>query len=179
MGLKEKISGFLHRKGTTAYYWNLRDKAKNAKGYLLRRHYFMQHQKLMDRNGANIALEADIAKPPVFPHGLAGIFVSSGAKIGQNCVIFQQVTIGSNTLPDSARRGSPTLGDNVYIGCGAKIIGNVRVGNNVRIGANCVVTQNIPDNATVVLERPRILIREKPQDNRLVRYDEMVQSTEN
>lgn len=48
----------------------------------------------------------------------------------------------------------------MYIGPGAKIFGNIKVGNNVRIGANCVVFEDIPDNATVVLPKPRIIERE-------------------
>lgn len=49
------------------------------------------------------------------------------------------------------------IGDNVYIGAGAKIIGNVHVGNNVKIGANCVVFMDVPDNCTVVMPKPRII----------------------
>lgn len=93
------------------------------------------------------------------PHAFYGIFISQGASIGKNCTIFQQVTIGSNTLSDSAGEGYPVIGDNCWIGAGAKIIGNVHVGNNVRIGANAVVVENIPDDCTVVLNKPRILVR--------------------
>ena len=48
------------------------------------------------------------------------------------------------------KKGSPIIGDNVYIATGAKIIGAIKIGNNVAIGANCVVTKDIPDNAVVV-----------------------------
>jgi serine O-acetyltransferase len=82
-------------------------------------------------------------------------------------------------LQDSKSKGAPSIGDNCYIGTGAKIIGNVTIGNNVRIGANCVVTINIPDNSVVVLEKPRI-IRKNNMDNHFysvrknnwVRFDE-------
>lgn len=60
----------------------------------------------------------------------------------------QQVTIG--VVNRGKMKGYPTIGDNVYIGPGAKVIGNVHVGNNVAIGANCVVTKDVPDNAVVV-----------------------------
>ena len=93
----------------------------------------------------------------IFPHGICGIFISGSAKIGEECIIFQQVTIGSVNLPGSSNNGAPVIGDNVYIGAGAKIIGNVRVGNNCRIGANAVVFKDIPDNCTVVCESPRVI----------------------
>ena len=174
MSLKTKLGAFLRRKKGKNYYWQLRRKARTCRFYPLRWYYTQQYQKLMEKNCAGIALGSQIDGLPTFPHGFCGIFVSEGAKIGKDCVIFHQVTIGSNTLPGSRGRGCPTIGDNVYIGCGAKIIGNVRIGNNVRIGANCVVTQDIPDNATVVLEKPRVLVREEKQDNRFVWYEHMV-----
>lgn len=58
------------------------------------------------------------------------------------------------------RGGAPNIGDYVFIGAGAKILGNIKIGDNVRIGANCVVVSDIPNGATVVLEKPRIIIRE-------------------
>ena len=54
----------------------------------------------------------------------------------------------------------PIIGDNVYIGPGVKILGNIRIGNNVRIGANCPEFFDVPDNATVVLPQPRVIIKE-------------------
>ena len=90
---------------------------------------------------------------PTFPHGLNGIIVSHNAVIGKNCTIFHQVTIGEG------RHGAPKIGDNVKIGAGAKIIGNIRVGNYVQIGAGCVVTQDVPDNTTVLSPVPVIKIR--------------------
>lgn len=169
MTLRQHITAFLYRKQRAEYYWSVRQKAINGRGLSQRWNRYI-HLDLMNRNNADIPLETQIDSLPTFPHGLTGIFISCGAKIGKNCVIFHQVTIGSNTLPDSRGKGSPVIGDNVYIGCGAKIIGNVRIGNNVRIGANCVVTQDIPDNATVVLEKPRIIVHSEPKDNRFIVY---------
>lgn len=124
--------------------------------------------RLMNRFGADIPLSS-LPESTVFPHGITGIFVSHGAIIGENCTIFQQVTIGSNTIYDHPKNGAPHIGNNVYIGAGAKIIGNCRIGDNVRIGANCVVFNDIPDNATVVLERPRVICHEK-RDNRFLSW---------
>jgi len=175
MDIKTKICGFLYRKQGKAYFWKLRQKGKTSRSPLARWYCRRCYQKLMSKNNADISFGCQITGIPTFPHGFAGIFVSEGAKIGKNCVIFHQVTIGSNTLPGSAGQGFPTLGDNVYIGCGAKIIGNVHIGNNVRIGANCVVTRDVPDNATVVLEKPRVIVRDAPQENRFISYEEMTE----
>lgn len=173
MKLKSMFRAILYRKQSKSYYWNLRQKAKNCRFTLLRWYYVHRHERLMQKHGANIPYTTQIDGVPAFPHGLYGIFISAGAKLGKGCVIFHQVTIGSNTLPSSKSWGFPTLGDNVYIGAGAKIIGNVHIGNNVRIGANCVVTTDIPDNATVVLERPRVIVKDEPQDNRFVSQDQL------
>ena len=56
--------------------------------------------------------------------------------------------------------GAPNIGENCYIGAGAKIVGNINIGNNVRIGANCIVIEDIPDNCTVVMDKPRIILKE-------------------
>lgn len=128
--------------------------------------------RMFRESGANIGMETEFGGYPNLPHGLNGIFISQGARIGKNCTIFQQVTIGSNMLKDSRGKGTPQIGDNVYIGAGAKVIGNVRIGNNCRIGANCVVTQNVPDNTTVVLKHPRMITHQMEQDNEFVDYNQ-------
>lgn len=74
-------------------------------------------------NSASISIDAKIASPLILPHGVNGIFISQSASIGKNVVIFQHVTIGANTIKDSKSYGAPTIGNNVYIGAGAKIIG--------------------------------------------------------
>ena len=115
--------------------------------------------------GSSIPLNANIKRFHT-PHGFYGIFISATAKIGRGCTIFQGVTIGSNTLLDSKNAGSPTIGDNAYIGAGAKIIGNVKIGNNVRIGAGCSVTRDVPDNCTVVQAAPILIQKNTLQNNR-------------
>ncbi len=94
---------------------------------------------------------------PILPHGLHGIFINDKAVIGKNCVIYQQVTLGESDGK------APRIGCNCFIGAGAKIIGGIVVGNNVKIDANAIVVENIPDNSTVVMEKPRILVH----DNKL------------
>jgi len=128
--------------------WKLREKCQSKSGVLAKLASFIYELYQYENNSA-ISSTAKFSSEPCFPHGMKSIFVSGGAEIGENCIIFQQVTIGSVTLPDSKGRGAPTIGDNVYIGAGAKIIGSVKVGNNVRIGANTVVYKDVPDNCVV------------------------------
>lgn len=77
------------------------------------------------------------------------VYISKQAKIGHNCTIYHQVTIGLNDDINSPRYGAPKIG--IYIGAGTKLIGNIKIGDNVKIGANCVCTMDIPKNTTVVL----------------------------
>lgn len=76
------------------------------------------------------------------------IFVNERCVIGRNCNISQGVTIGTSNRGE--RAGNPVIGDNVYLGPGAKVIGAIRVGNHAAIGANSVVTHDVPDHAVVV-----------------------------
>ena len=73
-----------------------------------------------------------------------GVVINTGVIGGRNVYIEHQVTIGAE------KQQAPVIGDNVFIGAGAKILGAVRIGNDVKIGANAVVTKDVPDGATVV-----------------------------
>lgn len=75
------------------------------------------------------------------------VFVHSHCKVGKNFNISQNVSVGVSSR--GAKQGCPVIGDNVYIGPGAKIFGAIKIGNNVAIGANCVVTKDVPDDAVV------------------------------
>lgn len=121
--------------------------------------------KYMEKHAASISIDAEIANPLILPHGVSGIFLTQSAKVGKNVVIFQQVTIGANTIKDSKSYGAPVIGDNVYIGAGAKIIGNSHISDNCRIGANAVVVQDVPYNSLVVCDKPRIITKDIPLDN--------------
>ena len=103
--------------------------------------------RLTYKLGISIPLFTEIGSGFYIGH-FGEIVVSDKAIIGKNCNISQGVAIGQ--VNRGKRKGYPQLGDNVYIGPGAKIIGAIRIGNNVAIGANCVVTKDIPDNAVVV-----------------------------
>ena len=107
--------------------------------------------------GTDLNAGALFKTPPHLPHGPNGIIVSPYAKIGANSYIYQQVTIR-----DDGKHYThvPEIGDNVIIGAGAKLIGKIKIGNNVKIGANAVVVEDIPNNATVVCSKARVIIRE-------------------
>ena len=146
--------------------WNVREyMIKNNKTSGMYMSFYINY---FNKRNSYIGINAQFKNKPYFPHGFSNIFISDNAKIGKNAVIFQGVTIGSNTLNDTKSNGSPTLKDNVYIGAGAKIIGNITVGNNVRIGANAIVIENVDDNCVVVLEKPRIIVK-KNLDNRFIK----------
>lgn len=76
------------------------------------------------------------------------IVVSGNAVIGKNCNLSHGVTIG--VINTGSKKGTPKIGDCVYIAPGAKILGNIKIGDRVAIGANSVVTNDVPDNAVVV-----------------------------
>jgi len=76
-----------------------------------------------------------------------GILISHESRIGKNLSIAHHVTIGNRGV---GIKGVPTLGDDVFIGSGAKIVGPITIGHKVRIGANSVVLKNVPDRAVVV-----------------------------
>lgn len=132
-------------------YWKMRKVVISSRrgGVLhkIKQYFYLLRIKRMDAfnnasMGTDIGFGAHFETPPHLQHGLNGIIVSHYAHIGKDVWIAQQVTIGQAIDENVA----PILGDNVVIGAGAKIIGNVRIGNNVTIGANAVVVNDMPDN---------------------------------
>ncbi|PML85256.1 hypothetical protein BCT68_07865 [Vibrio breoganii] len=107
--------------------------------------------------GSSIPIDSKIKGKLTLPHGLYGIFISRNAQIGTNVTILHHVTIGSVLDENSKLYGYPKIGDNVYIGAGAKVIGNVNIGSGARIGANCVVHVDVPPNCTIVAHAARII----------------------
>lgn len=104
--------------------------------------------------GAEIPLGAKIGGGLRIPHP-SGIVIHPDAVIGSNCLIFQQVTIGTRGPDDRA----PVIGADVEIGAGAKILGGVRIGDHAKIGAGAVVIRDVPQGATAVGVPARIVNR--------------------
>ncbi len=105
--------------------------------------------------GIELPCEVPIGKNFVIEHS-GGIVVSGFAKFGDNCRIRNGVVIGLSRVSDPC---APVFGNNVDIGAGAKVLGNIRIGNNVCIGANAVVLQDVPDNCIAVGVPASIKIR--------------------
>ena len=99
------------------------------------------------RTGIEIHPGATIGKRLVIDHGM-GIVIGETAEIGDDCLIYHGVTLGG-TGKDTGKR-HPTIGNNVLIGTGAKLLGPFTVGDNARIAAGSVVLQSVPANATAV-----------------------------
>lgn len=97
--------------------------------------------------GIEIHPGAKIGKGLFIDHGM-GVVIGETTEIGDNCLIYQGVTLGG-TGKDHGKR-HPTLGDNVLVGAGARVLGPFKVGNNVKIAAGAVVLNAIPDNCTAV-----------------------------
>ena len=97
--------------------------------------------------GIEIHPGATIGKGLFIDHGM-GVVIGETAEIGDGCTIYQGVTLGG-TGKDIGKR-HPTLGDNVMVGAGAKVLGPVKIGSNSKIAANAVVLREVPENSTAV-----------------------------
>ena len=97
--------------------------------------------------GIEIHPGAEIGKGFFIDHGM-GVVIGETSKIGDNVVLYQGVTLGGTSLQKKKRH--PTLGNNVIVGTGAKLIGAIEIGDNTKVGAGSVVITTVPPNATVV-----------------------------
>lgn len=113
---------------------------------ILRLIYFFLNKLIEILTGISISSKALIGKGLYIGH-FGGIFINESVVIGENCSLGQGITIGSLGL---GKKGTPKIGNNVFIGVGAKILGDIVIGDNVKIGANAVVIDNIPSNSTAV-----------------------------
>jgi serine O-acetyltransferase len=120
-------------------------------------HFFWRHNlKFLARlvsqttrffTGIEIHPGATIGKGFFIDHGM-GVVIGETAEIGDDCLIYHGVTLGGVSLEKKKRH--PTLGNNVVIGAGAKVLGAITLGDNVQVGANAVVLKDVPPNSVVV-----------------------------
>ena len=95
-------------------------------------------------------------------HGM-GVVIGETAEVGQNVTLYHGVTLGGVSLEKGKRH--PTIGDNVVIGAGAKVLGNILIGAGSRIGANAVVVKSVPENSVVVGVPGQVVVRSKPRSS--------------
>ncbi|HSA06956.1 MAG TPA: serine O-acetyltransferase [Candidatus Gastranaerophilales bacterium] len=114
--------------------------------------------------GIEIHPGATIGRKFFIDHGM-GVVIGETAIIGNNALIYQGVTLGGTGKEHGKRH--PTLKDNVVVGSGAKVLGNITLGNNVRVGAGSVVISNVPDNSTIVGIPGRIVMNKGQKSHQL------------
>ena len=116
--------------------------------------------------GIEIHPGAKIGEKFFIDHGM-GVVIGETTVIGDNCHLFQGVTLGGTSMRRAKRH--PTLGNDVVVGAGAKLIGAVAVGDGARIGAGSVVVTNVPENATVVGVPGHVVAYADPGDDTVLR----------
>lgn len=114
--------------------------------------------------GIEIHPGAKIGKGLFIDHGM-GVVIGETCEIGDNVTIYQGVTLGGTGKEKGKRH--PTIGNDVIIATGAKVLGSFKIGDNSKIGAGAVVLQEVPPNSTVVGIKGRVVI----QDGKRVKYD--------
>ncbi len=142
---RSKLEVFFLYPGVHAVIWH-----RIAHWLYEHKHFFLARwvsQHARKKTGIEIHPGAKIGRRLVIDHGM-GIVIGETAEIGDDCLIYHGVTLGG-TGKDQGKR-HPTIGNNVLISCGAKVLGPFKVGDNARIAANAVVLSEVPENATAV-----------------------------
>ncbi len=133
---------------------------RRAHKHYLKGHFFRARaisQRALRRTGIEIHPGAVIGKNFFIDHG-SGVVIGETTEIGDNCTIYQGVTLGGTGKETGKRH--PTLGNNVMVGAGARVLGPFRVGDNSKIAANAVVLSEVPPNCTAVGVPARIVKRD-------------------
>jgi serine O-acetyltransferase len=121
--------------------------------------------------GIEVHPGAKIGEGFFIDHGM-GVVIGETAEIGENVVLYQGVTLGGTSLQKVKRH--PTLGNNVVVGVGAKLIGDITIGENSKIGAGSVVVTSVPANATVVGVPGRVVAIRNPDTDTVERLPDPV-----
>ena len=150
MSIRRQIIEY-SRGNSLRWFWRFYRWQKASKHLLFRDVFTFFMSRSAHRHGGYVGPDAVFQDIPSLPHGLHGIFISRYAVIGKDCWIYQNVTIGE------VNGKAPVIGDGCFIGAGAIIVGDIRIGNNVKIGAGAVVSTDIAEGCTVVSQPPRII----------------------
>ena len=133
---------------------------RRAHWFYERGHFFIARwisQRSRHKTGIEIHPGAKIGKGLFIDHG-AGVVIGETTEIGDNCTLYQNVTLGG-TGKDVGKR-HPTLGNNVLVGSGARVLGPFKIGDNSKIAANAVVLEEVPPNCTAVGVPARVVKRD-------------------
>ena len=141
------------------YYLRKAQTSKNVMNYMYR---FLLHREERKR-GIEISYKVNIG-PGLYLGHAYGITVNDNALLGKNCNLHKGVTIGRENR--GKRKGAPVLGDNVWVGINAVVVGNISIGSNVLIAPNAFVNVDVPDNS-VVIGNPCIIV---PKDHATESY---------
>ncbi len=125
-------------------YWHVFFKAQKTRQSLKKDLMEIFLARSAKKHGGYVGKGAYMASRPKLPHGLHGIYISRYASLGEECWIYQNVTIGE------VNGKAPTIGNHVLIGAGAILVGDITIGDHARIGAGAIVRQDIPAWATVL-----------------------------
>jgi serine O-acetyltransferase len=141
-------------------------------------HWLWDHQlRLLARFSSHIARwltgieihpAARLGRRLVIDHGM-GVVIGETAEIGDDCYLYHQVTLGVARTMGGKRH--PTIGNNVIIGAGAKVLGPITVGDNARVGSNAVVVDSVPNDTTVVGIPARPVDRKPARDRKVPGFD--------
>lgn len=131
---------------------------KSLRGFIV---YFW-YKRYSIKYSFQIPISADLGCGIYLPH-FGTIVVNSGSKIGQNCNLLQGVTIGNTK--GGKNEGTPVIGNCVYIGPNAVIVGGVTIGDNVLIAPNTFVNFNVPENSIVIGNPGKIISRQNATEN--------------
>ena len=140
--IKKNIEVFLYPSFKAVTYYRI------AHYFYLKKHFFIARllsEKAKKKTGIEIHPGAKIGKNFFIDHG-TGVVIGETTIIGDNVMLYHGVTLGGVTMNKGKRH--PTIEDNVVIGCGAKVLGNITIGKNSKIGANSVVLKDVKENTT-------------------------------
>ena len=131
--------------------------------WLLRRLHLMIYRYVRNHYSIELHYDTFVGRRVVIAHPM-GIVIHGGAVIGDESIIYQNVTIGA--LNGERVHEAPTLGRSVTVGCGAAVLGPVTIGDGARIGPNAVVMTDVPAGATVFVNPPRTILNMHSAANR-------------
>ena len=123
---------------------------------LLRRLQIVMYRYVRNHYGIELHRNTVVGHRVMIAHPM-GIAINGATVIGDNCIIYQNVTVGA--LNGERVQEAPTLGKGVILGCGAAVLGPITIGDDARIGPNVVVMTDVPAGATVFVNPPRVLLR--------------------